>query len=100
MPIKNSKDFELVEKKQNENLIEIVVYYPTGNSAFSKIINYLTAYYKGFKQLKKEKFKPDIIHANILTRTALVAYLIMLLRGTPYVITEHWSTILACPQNI
>jgi Glycosyltransferase len=91
---KNSERFELIEEIHNDNFTEIVVYYPAGNSSLNKIINYSIAYYKGFKHIKKEKFHPDIIHANILTRTAFVAYLMMLLQSIPYVITEHWSRYL------
>lgn len=90
-------DFETEIKEQN-NLSEIIVYYPViSNSIFSKIynsINYTIAYWKGFRILHSENFTPDIIHANILTRTAVVAYIFKLLKGTPYVITEHWSRYL------
>ncbi|HPD60068.1 MAG TPA: glycosyltransferase, partial [Paludibacteraceae bacterium] len=36
----------------------------------------------------------DIVHANILTRTGLVAYGIHLFTRIPYVITEHWTRYL------
>ena len=93
----NITDFE-TEVKERNNLSEIIVYYPVLNSCFlSKIynsINYCIAYWKGFRRLYSENFIPDIIHANILTRTAVVAYIFKLLKGTPYVITEHWSRYL------
>jgi len=44
--------------------------------------------------LQKSGFRPDIVHANILTRTGLVAYGIHLFTRIPYVITEHWSRYL------
>jgi glycosyltransferase involved in cell wall biosynthesis len=96
---KNANRFELVENIQNENFSEIIVYYPVSNSSFGKIINFFTAYCKGFKQLKREKFKPDIIHANVLNRTAIVSYLTMIFKGTPYVITEHWSRYLPAKRE-
>ncbi|ADQ78960.1 glycosyl transferase group 1 [Paludibacter propionicigenes WB4] len=90
-------DFETEIKEQN-NLSEIIVYYPAKKqNLLSKIlntINYYRAYWKGYKIIYSDDFKPDIIHANILTRTACVAYIFKLLKGIPYVITEHWSRYL------
>ncbi len=90
-------NFEIIINK-SKNLTEIIVYYPVyKNSIFykiSKIINYLKAYLIGFKSLKSENFKPDIVHVNVLTRTGVIALLIKLLTGIPYVITEHWTRYL------
>jgi len=90
-------NFEIIINN-SKNLTEIIVYYPVyKNSIFykiSKIINYLKAYLIGFKSLKSENFKPDIVHVNVLTRTGVIALLIKLLTGIPYVITEHWTRYL------
>ena len=94
----NIDKFKTEKKTHNNNLTELIVYYPCKkDKAFYKIyktINYIKAYQKGFKLLEKENFKPDIIHANILTRTGLIAYFIKLTKGIPYVVTEHWSRYL------
>jgi len=95
------KDFEITEQKSN-NLSEIIVYYPTQKQygllgKFIKTINYLTAYCIGFKKIKNSGFIPDIVHANILTRTGLIAFIHKIFTKTPYVITEHWSRYL--PEN-
>lgn len=91
-------DFETIITK-SKNLTEIIVYYPINKESFfykfNKIINYLKAYLIGFKVLKSEKFKPDIVHVNVLTRTGVVALLIKLLMGIPYVVTEHWTRYLS-----
>lgn len=96
-PDENIDDFEMVYKTQN-NLSELIVYYPVRKqNSFSKtynIINYYTAYWNGYKKISSEGFKPDIIHANILTRTAFVAFLFKLCKGIPYIVTEHWSRYL------
>jgi len=96
-PDQNIDHFEMSNKVQN-NLSELIVYYPAKKqNSFSKIlntINYYRAYWKGYKIICSDGFKPDIIHANILTRTAVVAYIFKLLKGTLYVITEHWSRYL------
>lgn len=89
--------FELKEKTRN-NLTELIVYYPVKkqkqHQKISNSINYCRAYWKGYKQIRHDGFHPDIVHANILTRTGAVAYLLKLLKGTPYIITEHWSRYL------
>ena len=90
-------DFEIDSRTQN-NLSELIVYYPVRRqnrcSKLSNTINYYRAYRKGYKQISSDGFNPDIVHANILTRTAFVAYLFKLRTGIPYIITEHWSRYL------
>lgn len=89
---KNIKQFD-ISRNTVRKITETIIYYPSGNFFF-KHINYLVAYYKGFKQLRKNGFKPDISHANILTRTVFIALCYKILTGTPYVISEHWSRYL------
>lgn len=93
----NISDFEINSRTQN-NLSELIVYYPVKKqnkrSKVSNTINYYRAYRKGFKSISSDGFKPDIVHANILTRTAFVAYLFKLWSGVPYIVTEHWSRYL------
>ncbi len=87
-----------ITRSNKSGLNEIIVYYPVKEGKnINKIFksgNFLKAYRIGFKQLRKEEFVPDIIHVNILSRTGLIAYLYKLWKGTPYVITEHWSRFL------
>jgi glycosyltransferase involved in cell wall biosynthesis len=59
-----------------------------------KSINFLRAYYKGFKLLGELNYEYDIVHVNTLTRTGLIAYSLNILKKTPYVITEHWTRYL------
>ena len=96
----NIKEFEVICKNDN-GIEEIYVYYPfRKDKVFHKIrktINYFRAYRKGFKFLKNHNWKPEIIHVNILTRTAFIAYLQKTFNKIPYVITEHWSRYF--PQN-
>jgi glycosyltransferase involved in cell wall biosynthesis len=90
------KTFEMIEQT-NKGIREIYVYYPCSWNKIFKQINYLRAYRKGFKHLRRLHFSPDIIHANVLTRTALIAYWYKKLQGVPYVVMEHWTRYL--PQN-
>lgn len=89
--------FETEEKKHN-NFTELIVYYPCKKDKIfykaHKTINYIKAYLKGYKLITKNNFKPDIVHANILTRTGFIAYILKKWKGIPYVITEHWSRYL------
>ncbi len=93
----NIKKREII-KNQYHSVTEYFVYYPINKkNPFYKIIKtfkFLNAYRKGFKFLKEEGFKPDIVHANVLTRTPFIAYLYKIFTKTPYVITEHWSRFL------
>jgi hypothetical protein len=85
-PNTDSKTFEIVEQRFG-NLQEIIVYYPVYPQSFFykslKFINYLRSYWKGHNVLKKNNFIPDIVHANILTRTGVIAYLDKKCKGTP-----------------
>jgi glycosyltransferase involved in cell wall biosynthesis len=96
-PDSNIKDFE-IETTEYETLRETIVYYPAKTvniyQRTLKTFNYIRAFFKGYKLLAKQGYKPDIIHANILTRTAVFAYFLKLCKGIPYVITEHWSRYL------
>jgi len=93
----NINTFE-IEEKQHSTFRELTIYYPNKKDrpfySIRKAINYLIAYKKGLNMLQTENFNPDIVHANILTRTALIAYLLKIWKGTPYVLTEHWSRYL------
>ena len=94
---KNIKHFEIIEN-QFHNVNEVIVYYPTTKYRFLhkivKSINYLRAYYKGYKLLTRKNFKPDIVHVNVLTRTGLMAYFLNVFKRIPYVVTEHWTRYL------
>lgn len=91
------KQFEIVMETHN-NIEEIIIYFPAQTqTVFQKLrkaINYLIAYRKGFRLLHKSGFRPDIIHANVLTRTGVIALWQKIINKTPYVITEHWSRYL------
>ena len=93
----NVKKIEIV-KESNSKLSELIVYYPSNSDCvFHKItnlINYFRAFIKGYKEITRDGFAPDIVHANVLTRTGFIAYLLKKWKKTPYVITEHWTRYL------
>lgn len=78
-----------VSQQLLEGVREITIYYPKGN--------YLRASIIGVKQVYKTFGKPDIIHANIVLRPIIQAFILHLFWQRPYLITEHWSGFL--PQN-
>jgi len=90
------KGFEIDQFWLN-GIFTIIVYYKkrTKNSLifgkFFNVLNFLKAYNLGWKILKKQNFKPDIIHVNILARTGLIAFYFKLFKKIPYIVTEHWS---------
>jgi len=45
---------------------------------------------QGFGYLKKKKWVPDLIHANVY-ESALAAYLMNKRANIPYIVSEHWS---------
>lgn len=96
-PSSQNTRFETTIQEKN-NITEITVYYPAKNISLKerilKFANYLIAYNIGFKALQELQFRPDLIHANILTRTGLIALWYSKKLKVPYVITEHWSRYL------
>ncbi len=59
---------------------------------FGSILKLYRFYRANFRALQSIKaFDPDIVHAHIMTRTALVGYRISRLWKKPFVISEHWS---------
>ncbi|NDV47547.1 glycosyltransferase family 4 protein [Paludibacter sp. 221] len=96
----NIKEIEIKNQYHNK-LNEIIVYYPVKKRSFFhkalKALAFFKAYKKGFEYLNETGFSPDILHANVLTRTGFIAYLYKKRNKIPYVITEHWSRYL--PEN-
>lgn len=53
--------------------------------------------FAGFRYISRNQGSFDIIHVHILTRAAVPAFLLNLLTGIPYVISEHWTRYI--PEN-
>ncbi|MDO4190537.1 MAG: glycosyltransferase [Bacteroidales bacterium] len=90
-----------ITQTRNGKLNEIIVYYPVNNTTalrkLTKAIGFCKAFLKGFKHIQRTNGLPDIVHVNVLTRCAVLAYYLHRKHHIPYVITEHWSRYL--PQN-
>jgi glycosyltransferase involved in cell wall biosynthesis len=59
-----------------------------------QFVRYFVALTRGCYYLfgKTEQF--DLVHINVLSRTAVPALLLKFFKGIPYIITEHWSRYL------
>lgn len=75
---------------------EIRVYFKKSKFAFGlgRLVNayrYLKAQQMGYALYKKEYSEPELIHIHVLTRPFVLAYLLYITKGIPYLISEHWS---------
>jgi glycosyltransferase involved in cell wall biosynthesis len=64
-------------------------------TSITGVIRFFHAYVRGIEMLGE--FRPDIVHAHILTRTGLMAYYLSRKLRVPYLISEHWSRYF--PEN-
>lgn len=87
-----------ISHESKTNFHELIIYYPTkksgGVGSFLNHFRWLRAYYKGYRFMKKEWGMPQATHVNILTRVGLLALILKIVHGIPYLITEHWSRYL------
>lgn len=72
-------------------LAEIRVYVPVSSLPLLNIFRMYKAFQKGIGLYIQMHGKPDIIHANILTRTVAIGAILSKKLKVPYVVSEHWS---------
>jgi len=93
------KNIKTIERR--ENITEVIIYYPVNKTGIrrkiTKMFRYYTALHYAYQEYVKSGGKPDLIHVNILTRTAIPAILKKITDKIPYVVTEHWTRYL--PEN-
>lgn len=75
---------------QTDELIEVEVTY-TGAKGITGKIRQLRAWQKAINKAVELGGKPELIHAHVLTRTALLAMLSGWKYRVPFIVTEHWS---------
>jgi glycosyltransferase involved in cell wall biosynthesis len=83
-----------VEVSDESGVKVIRIYYYAGNHALIKAFRYARTVLSGYNIVKKQAGRPDLVHAHILTRAGIMARLIRMFGGIPYVISEHWSRYL------
>jgi L-malate glycosyltransferase len=87
-----------IRSEQKDGLFITRVYYRDCRvPVLGKIIKFtrfLMAWRKGYKAIKQESGKPDLVHVHVLTRLGVIALWLKKFKGIPYVITEHWTRYL------
>lgn len=88
-----------IEQENVEGVQNIRIYYPVSkrNTKIARLMNlfsYYRAIFKGMRLAQKHNGKADVIHFHILSRLGIPALYYKIFRGTPYLITEHWSRYL------
>lgn len=59
-------------------------------------LDYLVGGYLGYRAIKREFGRPDLVHVNVATYAGLMGLALKVLQGLPYVLTEHWTGYLEC----
>ena len=87
-------NYEAEFSEENEVRVLRVYYKVNGQatSIFSKALNFWKFYRANLKAIYSiRQFEPDLVHAHILTRMALIGMKVSRSRHIPLVISEHWS---------
>jgi glycosyltransferase involved in cell wall biosynthesis len=79
--------FVYFRKAKSKNLV----------SQFLKAVLYVFGQFYGYYFYRKTNPRPTFFHVHVLTRAAILAFLLKYFRGVSYYITEHWSRYL--PQD-
>lgn len=91
---------DIVEQITN-SVREVYVYYPFANKPvlrpLTKAIGYVMAFWRGFAVVRQKFGLPNVVQANVLSRSGVLAYWLKRKFAIPYIIVEHWSRYL--PQN-
>ena len=92
--------FDIVEQSTN-SVREVYVYYPFAKAPIlrqlTKAVGYVRAFWRGFAVVRQNFGLPDVVQANVLTRSGVLAHRLKRKFGIAYIIVEHWSRYL--PQN-
>ena len=92
--------YDIVEQTTN-GVCEIYVYYTFAKMPvlrqLTKAVGYVKAFWRGFAVVRRTFSLPDVVQANVLTRSGVLARKLKQKFGIPYIVVEHWSRYL--PQN-
>ncbi|MGY3088315.1 glycosyltransferase involved in cell wall biosynthesis [Hymenobacter sp. UYAg731] len=72
---------------------------PTGLALVDKPLKLLLYFWclrRGYRRLRRHWAgqRPDIVHVHVLLRTGLFAWALRVVRGIPFIVTEHWTLYL------
>ena len=100
MADKNVNRYNIIEQTTN-GVHEVYVYYPFSElpilRQLTKAVGYVRAFWHGFAVVRRSFGLPDVVQANVLTRSGVLAHKLKQKFGIPYIVVEHWSRYL--PQN-
>lgn len=86
-----------IRTTQTEGLLEVEVTYTSAKGIIGKI-RQLRSWKKAIHKAVELGGNPELIHAHVLTRTAVFAMLYGWKYRIPFIITEHWSRYY--PENL
>lgn len=93
--VHTSSDFYTGQAENtNGNLHEVVLYLKKPVHILDRTLHFfrlLKAYRKGIRLMKKVNPAPDLFHGYILLRPAMVTYLLSIIHGKKYILSEQWS---------
>ena len=58
------------------------------------LYRYFSAFWRCYRTICQKQGRPGLTHVHVLTRTGLLALILKVSSGSPYVITEHWTRYL------
>jgi len=82
--------YDIVVKK-DDNLSEVSVWYKKSNSTLVNTWRYYYSFLKAKKAINLKWQTINIAHVNIMAKSAVLALLLKICCGIPYIITEQWS---------
>lgn len=85
------QDNPATEIHEEGQLLEIRRYIRKSAFAPLSFLRWMLAYHKAYIEICRRRGKPSLTHVHILTRLGVLALFMRIVRGIPYVITEHWS---------
>ena len=84
--------FDIVEQSTN-SVQEIYVYYPFAKvpvlRQLTKAVGYVKAFWRGFAVVRQKFGLPDVVQANVLTRSGVLANRLKHKYGIPYIIVPR-----------
>lgn len=93
------------EMTSDEEILQVKIYFRPFRrripmiQPLANLLRFCRMHFKGYRMVRKEMGKPDVIHVNVLTRIGAIALMIKVFTGIPYVITEHWTRYLPMMDN-
>ncbi len=90
-----------IEKKWNQNVLEVIVYFPKTIKIlpFIKLQRYKKAHYLGYEAIVKEIGIIDFVHLNVSYPAGIFAHVLKSKYQIPFLLTEHWTVFLDSNPN-